>query len=67
LGEAVYGQLEYAARVGGKLRQSDLQLVVLDAQQRIAALPSGPRKEWALERQAAITERMVRMGIRSAA
>ncbi len=66
LGEHEYGRLEYASRVGGKLRQSDLQLVILDAQSRIAALPEGDRKAWALERVASITERMVRLGVRAA-
>jgi hypothetical protein len=65
-GEREYGRLEYASRVGGKLRQSDLELVILDAQSRITALPEGERKEWALERASSIGERMARLGVRAA-
>lgn len=64
---ADYDRLEMVSRARGKkLRASDLQLVTLDAQQRIAALPEGPRKDWALERTAKIQERMVRLGVRAA-
>jgi hypothetical protein len=61
-----FDRIERASRMGGKLRMSDLQLVVVDAEARIAALPDGDRKAWALERQAKVTERMVRLGVRAA-
>jgi hypothetical protein len=61
-----FDRIERASRMGGKLRMSDLQVVILDAEQRIAALPDGDRKAWALQRHAKITERMVRLGVRAA-
>jgi len=67
LGPEDYERLQLLARLGGKLRLSDLELIILDAHARIAALPEGPRREWAVEREAAISERTVRMGIRSVA
>lgn len=66
LGEERYGRLAYLSRVGGKLRLSDVHLVIVDAQQRIAALPEGENKTWAREREQAIGERMVRLGVRAA-
>lgn len=63
LGDSKYERIEFMARAGGKLRESDLRLVILDAQQRIAALPSGERKAWALERAAVI---VARLGVRAA-
>jgi len=67
LGPEDYERLQLLARLGGELRLSDLELIILDAHARIAALPEGPRREWAVEREAAISERTVRMGIRSVA
>lgn len=61
-----YGRLEMASRTGGKVRHSHLEVVILDAEQRIASLPAGPRRDWALERAAKIGERMVRLGVRAA-
>jgi hypothetical protein len=61
-----HDRLELASRTGGKVRLSHLQLVILDAEQRIASLPEGDRKAWALERAAKIGERMVRLGVRAA-
>jgi hypothetical protein len=63
IGEANYRQIRYRAQAGGKLRLSDLQLVILDAQSRINALPAGERREWALERAEAITARLFRLGV----
>lgn len=45
-----FARLELASRMrGGKLTAYALHGVIADAQARIAALPEGPRKEWALE------------------
>lgn len=62
LGEAEYARVEQMARAGGKLRTSDLQLVVLDARARIVKLPEGDRKAWAQAKEAKVMERMVRLG-----
>lgn len=66
LGAERYEALKTRATVAGRMRLSDYQLVILLAEQRIAALPAGPRKEWALERQRVIGERMVRLGVSAA-
>jgi len=66
LGGEAYEHLEYLSRVGGRIRLSDLHLVILEAQQRIEALPAGPRREWAEEKAGRVLERMVRMGVRAA-
>lgn len=66
LGAERFNRLERLSMIGGKFGVGDLHAVILDAQQRIAALPSGPRKEWADERARVILERMVRLGVRAA-
>lgn len=57
LGPEDYENLQFIARSRGKLTRDDLDLVIMDARQRIHALPSGPRREWALDREAKIMER----------
>jgi hypothetical protein len=64
LGSGAYERLAYLSRIGGKFGLSDCHLVILDARQRIAALPEDERKAWARGREAAILERMVRLGVR---
>lgn len=60
LGARRYQRVRLMAVAGGKLPESTLYLILLDAQQRIASLPSGERKAWALERQAAILARLAK-------
>lgn len=62
LGRERFDRIAFLDRAGGKLGTSGLVLVILETQQRIAALPEGPRKGWALERQAAILERYTALG-----
>lgn len=64
LGPERFARIDRLSRVGGKLTLSDLHLVVLDAQRRIAALPEGPRKAWARERVDKLGARVVRIGVR---
>jgi hypothetical protein len=63
VGQPAYAMLQRRSRAGGKLHTSDLQLVILDAQQRIAALPQSERKEWAQAKAETILERLVRLGV----
>ena len=51
-----FARLELASKArGGRLTGYALHGVIADAQARIAALPDGPRKEWALEMAAKAT------------
>lgn len=59
LGPARYANLERMERARGRLNLSDVQLVILEARTGIAALPSGPRRAWALEREAVIVARLI--------
>lgn len=66
LGDERYERLEYLSRVGGRIRTTDLHLLIVEAQQRIEALTANERKEWAESRSEAILERLVRLGVRAA-
>lgn len=56
-----YTRLELASKArGGKLTAYALHGVIADAQARIAALPAGPRREWAEERAARVLEGLAR-------
>lgn len=66
LGVDRFRALSLCASAGPKLTTSVLHLVMLDARQRIAALPETERKEWARVREAVILEDFVRLGVRAA-
>lgn len=66
LGPEDFERLEFLRRARGRFRLGDVHAVILEAQQGIALLPVGPRREWAEEKAAAILERMVRLGVRAA-
>lgn len=48
-----------------KLTSDAVQLLIINARQRIEGLPEGQRKTWALERAAKTLERHVTLGVRS--
>lgn len=67
LGRARFDRIAFLDKAGGKLGVSGYQLVILETRQRIAQLPDNMRKVWALEREAAIMERLTALGRRMGA
>jgi hypothetical protein len=66
LGQDVYDALEWQSDHGPKLTTPTLQLLLLDYQLRIKALPEGERKTWAEARVVKVMERVAGWGVRVA-